>query len=66
MPPAGADKIEGARKTQEKTMHQRRRIVALAVASIVSGAFANQAVAGTPEAQKWVDSEFQSSTLSKQ
>lgn len=47
-------------------MHQRRRIVTLALASIVSGAFANQALAGTPEAQKWVDSEFQPSTLSKQ
>lgn len=47
-------------------MHQRRRIVALALASIVSGTFANQALAGTPEAQKWVDNEFQPSTLSKQ
>jgi glycerol transport system substrate-binding protein len=32
----------------------------------VSGAFVNQSLAGTPEAQKWVDSEFQPSTLSKQ
>ena len=47
-------------------MQQRRRIVALAVAGIVSGALANQAQAGMPEAQKWVDSEFQPSTLSKQ
>lgn len=38
-------------------MQQRRRIVALAVAGIVSGALANQAQAGMPEAQKWVDSE---------
>src|ERR1700760_1313998 len=48
-------------------MHHRRRIVALAVAGVVAGAFANHAaVAGMPEAQKWVDSEFQPSTLSKQ
>src|SRR6201746_1220443 len=52
---------------QEKTMQHRRRIVALAVAGVVAGAFANHAaMAGMPEAQKWVDSEFQPSTLSKQ
>src|ERR1700754_2124654 len=48
-------------------MQHRRRIVALAVAGVVAGAFANHtAVAGMPEAQKWVDSEFQPSTLTKQ
>ena len=48
-------------------MQHRRRIVALAVAGVVAGAFANHAaMAGTPEAQKWVDSEFQPSTLCKQ
>src|SRR5258707_696024 len=52
---------------QEKTMQHRRRIVALAVAGVIAGAFANHAaIAGMPEAQKWVDSEFQPSTLSKQ
>ena len=52
---------------QEKTMQHRRRIVALAVGAIFAGAFAGQAaMAGTPEAQKWIDSEFQPSTLSKQ
>jgi glycerol transport system substrate-binding protein len=44
-------------------MQHKRRIVALAIAGI----FASQAaLAGAPEAQKWVDSEFQPSTLSKQ
>jgi glycerol transport system substrate-binding protein len=53
--------------TQEKTMQHRRRIVALAVVGVVAGAFLNHAVmAGMPEAQKWVDNEFQPSTLSKQ
>ncbi len=44
-------------------MQHKRRIVALAIAGI----FASQAaLAGVPEAQKWVDTEFQPSTLSKQ
>src|SRR5690242_18891068 len=64
MPQAGGGKIEVVRRTREKIVLQRRLIVSLAVASIVSGAFGNQAMAGIPEAQKWVDSEFQPSTLS--
>ncbi|MEA3129678.1 MAG: glycerol transport system substrate-binding protein, partial [Paraburkholderia sp.] len=48
-------------------MQQRRRIVTLAVAcAIATGLTSHAAIAGTPEAQKWVDSEFQPSTLSKQ
>ena len=48
-------------------MQQRRRIVTLAVAGVVATGFTSHAaIAGTPEAQKWVDSEFQPSTLSKQ
>jgi hypothetical protein len=48
-------------------MQQRRRIVTLAVAGVIATGFTSHAaIAGTPEAQKWVDSEFQPSTLSKQ
>ena len=48
-------------------MQQRRRIVTLAVAgAVATGLTGHAAIAGTPEAQKWVDSEFQPSTLSKQ
>lgn len=48
-------------------MQQRRRVVTLAVAcAIATGLTSHAAIAGTPEAQKWVDSEFQPSTLSKQ
>src|ERR1700761_6197627 len=48
-------------------MQQRRRVDAFAVAGAVAGGLASHAAqAGTAEAQKWVDSEFQPSTLSKQ
>ena len=48
-------------------MKHRRRIVALAVGSIFAGSLASSAAfADTAAAQKWVDSEFQPSTLSKQ
>ena len=47
-------------------MKHRRRIVALAVGSLFAGTLASNALADTAAAQKWVDSEFQPSTLSKQ
>ena len=59
--------IQGVRESEEKTMKHRRRIVALAVGGSSRGRWqATQRSPDTAAAQKWVDSEFQPSTLSKQ
>jgi hypothetical protein len=58
--PAGVS-MSSKGRSEETTMNLRLNAVAFAVAALASG---HNAWAGEAEAKKWIDAEFQPSTLS--